>query len=365
MLEPLIRGGAAVRLEPIKSDRPQTKLSQWWQDTINERVKAPPGMISINNGTPDQNRKNPTGGPTILFTQWETNQPPKQWIPYMRENYDEIWVPTHSLGVQLGPFVEKPIKVLPYALQKDAFKKTKAFPDIQGIPEGAFVFGCTGMWTNRKNFGDLIISYIGEFSNIDRAVLVIKTNGQDAYNPGERVKLTKLIKQLRNGFNKKDKPRIVLLQDVFTDEAVDRIIRRFDCYVTTSRGESKDITMLKCMAQGKPCVFPANHAHRDIMMKLHSDRTEEDGPIPLLYPSGYTEEPVMQMGNYYTAADKWARIDVGAISQGMRAAYNSFYIKDQHEDSQNLVEMTKKYFTEDCLAGLVEECQPFAVQRLA
>ena len=363
VIRPLVEGGAHVRLQPLRVQRPQEKMSEWWDTTLKACTQAPPGLIHINATSPEAGVKNPTGGPTVLFTHWETSRPPRHWEQHMfSDKYNEIWVPTDGLAEQLlEAGTDKKVRVLPYALDR-TYLKGQDKTVFHGVADDAFVFGYTGLWNNRKNISDAIIAYFGEFSSVDNVALVLKTNGSNPTDANERKKILNMIKEIKKSFNKHGHPPVVVLQDVFSQPAMDSIIRSFNCFLSSSRGEGRNITMAKAMARGIPCIYTDTLASKDMASKVNAMLGKDS---PVLYPVGYTEEPVMQMGNYYTAGDRWARPHCGDMMKAMREVYNNHFISPQTVAQKELAATSRKLFDKNLLPALLKEAQPFAIQRLA
>lgn len=364
ILKPLIDGGAHVKLEPMQTSRPPGDIEGYWDEQFKARSRIAPGIIHINCGAPDMQSKNPTGGPTVLMTHWETIDVPKHWVASINQfPYDEIWVPSRSNAEALEVHTGKPVRILPFCLDKESIKNTKPMEQIDGIAPGTFVFGTTGLWNNRKNLSDLLIAYIGEFSKADRTCMLIKTGGQNPYDPNERNKIKSMIKEIKKSFEKPDMPDIMLIQDILTQRAMDSIIARFDCFVSTSRGEGRNVTMLKAAAQGIPCIAIANGATKDIFEDLKAEPGMSSNTCLAEIP--YTIEPVMQMGKYYRAADRWPRPDCGSLMNSMRSAYLRAVMNQDLEDRKELARVSRRLFVSNKLPELLDAAQPFAIQRLA
>lgn len=356
LLEPLINGGAHIKLEPRKPGVPEIQLTPWWIDTIQRLSQAPPGMVCINHGHPKQMRKNEVGGPTILFTHWDTYNLPREWMETIND-YDQVWTPTNTMSANIASITKKDSPILPYCLQDSDFTYDHA-AEIDGVDKNTFVFGTTGHWNNRRNITDLITAYIGTFSSSENVALVIKTIANDSFNPNSRVELIKVINAIKSGFNKRDIPKIIIIQDPLDEKAMNEVINRFNCFVTTSRGDSKNITMLKCMAKGKPCIFPILHANSDIVATMNTDKFNN-----YLYPVTHSAIPVMQMGQYYSAYDFWANINIEQVMVSMKKVF--FDSKDpSFGKSKHLIAAVKKSYTKYVLPDLIRNVQPTAIQSL-
>jgi glycosyltransferase involved in cell wall biosynthesis len=361
MLKPLIEGGANVCLQPIKTGRAQLQLNTWWNEALKKHTQSPPGLVHINATAPHSGIANPTGGPTILYTHWETQeQPPVTWFNDLCSNkYTEVWTTTDSLAKQLS-FLGKDARVLPYILPKE-FNDFNKVAKIHDVNDKTFVFGYTGMWNNRKNISDLIIAYLGQFSKADKVALVIKTNGGNPYDPNERTKIDNLVRDIKRQFNKHDQPPIVLLHDIFSETAMDSIIRRFDCFVSPSRGDARNITMIKSICNGTPCIYLDTLASKDIAVKVNNYLGYDSKH---LYPINGFLEPVMQMGNYYPASSRWMRPNVGMMMDTMSKVHLKSILESNSKDLKELKKAGQKVFSINALPKLIEASQPFAVQRM-
>lgn len=356
LLKPLIEGGAHIKLEPRKPGVPEIKLSEWWIDNIQRLIESPPGMVCINHGHPMQMRKNEVGGPTVLFTHWDTYNLPGEWVNRINE-YDQVWTPTRSLASNLKIITKKTSYILPYYLEDKDFDYTTP-AEIDGIDKSTFVFGATGHWNNRRNMTDVITAYIGAFSDKDNVALLIKTISNDSYNPNSRIDLINVINTIKGGFNKKDIPKIIVIQDPVDDKAMDEIINRFNCFVSASRGDSKNISMLKAMAKGKPCIFPLVHANADIINSMNIDKFKN-----YIYPISHSAIPVMQMGTYYTAYDFWANINVEELMVSMKKVFFDT-LDPSYGISKHLIAAVKKSYTSYALPDLIKNVQPSAIKSL-
>jgi glycosyltransferase involved in cell wall biosynthesis len=362
ILEPLVRGGTHVHLMPLKSGRQEVELSPWWRETIQTCTTNTPGLVFVNHTQPMNNQRNPNGGPTIMFTHWETLKPPVTWRnPLNHESIAEIWLPNHALAqaAMVEGKISKPMVVIPYPFDTATFNET---PDVANlvsnkVKPNTFVFGTNGLWNNRKNIADLVIAFSSEFCDKDNVALVLKVNSKDYGNPNEKMRITKLIQDLKSGLNRGAFAPIVILQDTFDYPTMDAINRRFDAYVSTARGECRNITMMKSMASGKACIYMPTNANRDLGA-CESNR---------MYPYGFVSEPVSQMGNYYSALDLWPRPDLGDLCKKMRKAYTDTFTASLAPKETACKFLDKNYnqtVVVDRVASRLQELSPVEVQEL-
>lgn len=353
ILRPLIEGGASIRLSMLSPSRPEVRVSKWWERQFEKLPKSPAGMVKVNHGGVSNISRNPTGGPVMLLGHWETAHIPAQWVTNINQHFDELWVPDEHLITEKTKEVLKiPIKVIPCPVDYDTINKSSDVISIAPVSPTHVVFGTVGQWNQRRNLSDLIVAYLSEFSKSDQVALVIKTFGNTPGDPNDKMRIVQLVKELKNSVSKGGAPEIVLIQDILSEAAFYSLIRRFTIYVSTSRGESKDITMGLCAALGKQCVYVDSHAHKTYTKMDNS----------LLYPINYCHEPVIQMNQVYSSSDKWARPDVSAFAEGMRDAYIDFLTKDDLAEKRSaLRNSVKKVLSPSACADQLAEAVRSAV----
>jgi hypothetical protein len=349
LLRPLIEGGAHVKLIFQKPSRPEVKLDSFWEEQFTIAPRASPGLLKVNHGPPKNLNRNPVGGPTVLLSHWETINIPVNWVGTINDHFDALWVPSKELLTEATRDVIKiPFGIVPIPLESSL---TGNISDIVSLNKQAVVFGAVGQWNQRRNMSDLILAYISEFNAIDNVALVIKTFGNNANDINEKNKIVSLIKDLKRAIGKPNPPEIIILQDIFGQEAFDSILNRINIYVTTSRGDSKDITMQKCAASGKQCVYTDVGVHREFT-EFNND---------LLYPVPYITEPVIQMPGSYTCDDYWSRPDIRKLSTSLKKAYFDFLTKNLKGDRKDLIKKTKdKWSEKNCLSLLSKAYQEIA-----
>jgi len=365
LLKPLIEGGAYVQLIPIKTSMPAIDLGKWWEAKLQECSRNSPGMVMVNHTRPGIIKKNNIGGPTILFTHWETFAVPTMWRREINSDaYEEVWLPNKSIyeaAVSMKS-IDKQVYIVNYPINLKEYDTNVGKTSIMGIDtedkNTAFIFGSTGVWNNRRNLSDLIIAFCSEFSEIDSVALVLKTNSNNYNDPNERIKITNLVKDIKKQLNRPKMPPVVVLQDVFNQDTMNSILARFDAYISTSRGENKSIAMMRCMAMGKACVYMPIHTNRDL------NRCEGGR----MYPYKFCSEPVTQMGQYYSALDYWARPDLGDLARKMRAVYTDASTEFNSTSIDNMREFLAANYNVDHivddLADHIRDISPTLVKEI-
>jgi len=335
ILEEFIKNGALVRLELTKPSKPTADLSPWWHETIQKCTRINPLYIKISHCEPSIATGNILGGPNILITHWPTSNFPVSWRSIISPANFKAMYTTNPDALNdtylKGSGVE--LDYLPVPIERDLDKTEVS--DIVDINKNTFVFGSVGYWNQKSNFSDLIIAYTSEFSSMDNVALVIKTLTKD-HNPNNAAKLVQLVKSQKESVNKPDRPPIILIQDQFSENALNSILRRFNCYVSPKRGSSIDINMAKSIGMGKPIITSGVGISKMYLSEF------KDLPKAMRYVP-ITREPVTMYegGN---SSDSWARNDVEALCTHMKNAYIE-NITARKEVQSQVAEMTNRAVT--------------------
>jgi hypothetical protein len=319
ILLPLIQGGASVRLENVNMfSKPQADLDEWWIDKLQNAQRVPPGIIKINHGDPKHSSPNESGGKNIIYTRWDTWKVPRGWINSIN-SHDECWTTNEfSLTEERSPEITVPKKAIPYGINFDRYNSFNDKAKIVEVPKDHIILGTTASWNNKENLTDLIVAFCSEFfKGVDPVTLVIKIDSPGPNDPNQLQRVNNLVREAKNMVDKPDKPNIIVLQDNFTQYAMDKLINCFDIYVSAARSKSKNISMLKAIAMKKQCVGVFTGIHSDYFTGLEQGKS--------LFPVNFVLEPCVKMKEMYSSMDLWPRPDVGHLMFQMRNAVREFY----------------------------------------
>lgn len=117
-------------------------------------------------------------------------------------------------------------------------------------PKEPFVFGCSGLFSPRKNQTLLIRAFHEEFKKEPHVRLVIHGKTDGVFK-----KIESLTKQLKNN-------RIKLLKKNLSRAEYENLIANFHCYCLVSKGEGFSITPREALAAGIPCILSNNTGHK-------------------------------------------------------------------------------------------------------
>lgn len=224
---------------------------------------------------------------------------------------DEGWVPsTHNKIASLTSGVERPIKVIPTAVDLKQFDSPPTPFPLRDVFKDDFIFYTIGEFTTRKNMGALLKAFHLEFDKSEPVQLLIKTS-QGKENIQNFINNIKIGLKLSPSLN--DFKQEIVVTDHLSREDIKRIHTTGDCFVSTSRGEAVCLPALDAMGFGKPVVVPR---HTGFLEYLNDNRaflidTYEDS----VFGAHDT------FGDLLTGREEWFETSVPSLRKGMRAAY--------------------------------------------
>ncbi len=245
---------------------PERHKGLGWLEEGDSVFCAPKSRLSIANCNADTLAYIARQLPTELFKDrlivgvwyWETEMLPESHRAGF-DFVDEVWVTSKFIADNVSKTSPVPVRYFPYLkqvaeppdeLQLPPFLKNNRFVYL-------FCFDYRSL-VRRKNPEGSCEAFIRAFPKMtpDGPLCVIKSfSGQDQY-PLEHLEL-RLRFRLR--------PDIVFIDEWFTPLERDSLMARADCYVSLHRAEGLGMTLLECMALGKPCIATAYSGNLDFM----------------------------------------------------------------------------------------------------
>lgn len=181
---------------------------------------------------------------------------------------NEIWVfSSYAEMVARHSGITVPIKVIKPLLDrklwdKDAQELDRGILDVTHNGSGAFiekanrpyVIGTIIEWSVKANIEAFITAGLVSIPS-DKSIVVLKINKAPNIQSAE---IIEYINRLKNSLKLPILPKIVYIDDIYSDEETCGLLKTFDLYVSTSRGEGVDYNALHAMAMDKPVILP-NH----------------------------------------------------------------------------------------------------------
>jgi len=266
----------------------------------------------------------------VNYFAWETDRVPNEWVAQLNK-MDLVLVPCDA-NVQAArkSGVVVPVVKVPHTFDKFRYEKVTTPLNIDGV-EGRFKFLTICQYAKKKGIDALLKSYFAEFRSNDPVMLVLKmylgpNDGQEQLDW-----LAGLINEMKEQLRIGDYAPVLLLNQVMSDDEIERLYATCDAYVLPSRGEGWSITHFDAMGWGLPPIAVNWGGPTEFI-------TKETGWL-----ADYTMSPVCGMKHphpfMYTGLDSWAEPNVNNLRYCMRQAL----IEADNEDAWNQrIEACKK-----------------------
>lgn len=191
----------------------------------------------------------PPEGAWVMIQPWEFGGIPEAWVTPMRDQVDEIWVPTswvRDCYVRSGIPAEK-VVVVPNGVDTGLY-----CPEGERYPletRKTFKFLFVGGAIGRKGIDILLETYLATFTNQDDVCLVIKTNGANSHYRGAA-----FDEEIRRIAANPTAPEIELIDADLSDGEVAALYRACNALVHPYRGEGFGMPIAEAMASALPVI---------------------------------------------------------------------------------------------------------------
>jgi len=235
----------------------------------------------------------------IGMTVWETDTMPTQWCSTLNHVL-ETWLPCDFNVDTFGPQRSRPVFKLPHPLMPRP-PRDAAAPDADafvGADRGDFVIYSIFEWQDRKCPEGQIAAYLRAFPDGGSMVYVIKSN------PSAHFVAKRTLGELRSQTG--SRARVELRCETWSEEQIEALHRRGDCYLSLHRGEGWAYPLFDAVCRGRPAVA-----------------TGYSGPLEYLSSDAHalvrcSPVAVRQPYVYYHSRMKWAEPDVGHAAEQLR-----------------------------------------------
>jgi glycosyltransferase involved in cell wall biosynthesis len=264
----------------------------------------------------------------IGYTAWETSAMPESWVEGCNL-VDEVWIPCrHNLDVLRASGVEKPIYVVPHAIDTDRFAP-------QNIRlNGMFTFISVFRWGLRKGWPELMAAYERAFSESDPVVLRILTNFRNEAHRAE-------AERMAEHFNGRGKPRLEILPSEYVAyNFMPMLYGNADAFVLPSRGEGFCMPCAEAMSCGLPAIVTDSTAFVDYV--------DEDNGYPVMCRTETADDP--EDGDRDSTT--WSVAYVDDLACRMRQAYENS--DERIAKGKEARETVKRLFAMDRVARIMQ-----------
>ncbi|MEI4828202.1 glycosyltransferase [Bacillus sp. FJAT-53711] len=309
----------------IKVPEPEMLLSRFPTAAEEEKKRFLPfpeaDFTIVHQWPPDW--KTPKSRHWICMQPWEYGAIPREWYIPMKYWADEIWV--YSLYnkesyTRCGIPKDK-IHVIPLGVDEKIFHNGV---EAMALEPFSFRFLFVGGTIGRKGIDILIQAYLNEFTADDDVCLFVKDTGTRSFYKG--ITLEKMILEAISNPNN---PRIVYMDNEFSEAELARLYKACNCLVHPYRGEGFGLTIAEAMACGTSVIVPDKGSCRDFCSEETAFFVSSEEVV-------LSEKKVSNLDT--VDYPWWLSIDRSDLQQVMRFAYeNRVLVKEKGQKASQQI----------------------------
>ena len=229
---------------------------------------------------------------------------------------------------QLGQLrLEKPVEVLFEGIDLDVYNPNAPsearINNVMKEVKEDFAFLFVGHWLSgdflqdRKNVSGLIWTFLNTFKNKSKTPALILKTSAGSTSLTDRVRLKKIIEDIKGQVDSKRLPNIYLLHSDLTDWEMNALYNhpKVKCHVSFTRGEGFGRPLLEATISGKPMIVSGWSGHLDFINPEYV--TVIDGKLDSVHKSA--------SNNFLLQESNWFTIDYNKAASVMRDMYEKNY----------------------------------------
>jgi len=239
----------------------------------------------------------------LMYTAWEDNLYPQEWVKEINENLNGVMVASKFVKeTLLNSGVKIPIYVVSNALDASINQDSGKKYDLKTDKKFKFLHVSTAK--QRKGIDVLLKAYFNEFTDKDDCTLVIKSF------PGPDNLVDQLVTELKTS----NSPEVLHISSAeFTDEEIASLNRACDCVVYPTRGEGFGLPILEAMQIGIPVITTGYSGHMDFCNYNNSYlldfKLEISSKNEIVNLNSYWAEPSVNQLKHYMRNIYSAKVD--------------------------------------------------------
>lgn len=234
---------------------------------------------------------------------WETEELPAKFRRSI-SRFDQIWTPSRHSASAIRGTVDRPVHVLPHALDFKSLDRARGDRRRFGLPDGTlfgFVFDPESV-LERKNVAGLVEVFERAFRADDNCYLALRVNGRTrGVFDYEMIKAAS-----RSG-------RVIFVEGTKERDVANDFLASLDCYVSLHRAEGFGLTCAEAMALGLPVIATGYSGNLEFM----------DGDNSVLVPASVIETE--RAFGPYPAGTRWGAPDTDHAVAALRKMRDERY----------------------------------------
>ncbi len=315
----LDKAGCDLVTRAVRYDNGDYKFTEREQELFSRDTSKV--NITIQQTTPNETERK-EGVFNVNYFAWETDRVPNEWVSQLNQ-MDLVLVPCEAnVQATRKSGVVVPVVKIPHTFDKTKYNKTPIPLNIDGM-EGRFKFLAICQYAKKKGIDALLKSYFAEFRATDNVMLILKMYLGNNDGQEQMDWLAGLINEMKDQLRIGDYAPVLLLNQVMSDNDINRLYATCDAYVMPSRGEGWSITHFDAMGWGLPPIAVNWGGPTEFITKKTGWLTD------------FNMSPVCGMKHphpfMYTGLDSWAEPHVNHLRQCMREAV----IEHDNEEAWN------------------------------
>lgn len=273
----------------------------------------------------------------VCLTTWETDRMPDRLVKGLRDSFDRIVIPSMAVADALmHDEWSTQASLVPHCFDSE-FWCDDGWSEavIEQRDLDGYTFYAVGVWADRKNFIDLFLAYISEFTIEDEVNLGIIT-------PAANYDALTALCQYSN-LNPEKLPRYHIVDGKrLTMQMIREVHRASHCYVSTSRGEAWNLGCFEACLVGNATITPEFGGQEDYIKLLNGHHPTYGGTMTPALAAPQTQRKTIKIGKTtktgkvlkriephgIDATQMWFQPDLAALKKLMREAYEN----NAHQD---------------------------------
>ncbi len=304
----------------------------------------------------------------VCLTTWETDRMPDRLVKGLMDSFDRIVVPSMAVvDALMHDEWTTQASLVPHCFDPEFWIEADWRDSvIERRHEDYYNFYAIGIWADRKNFTDLVLAYISEFTSDDETVLGIIT-------PAANYDAVDAICTFSN-LNPEKLPSIRIVDGKrVTMEMIREAHRASHCYVSTSKGEAWNLGCFEACLVGNATITPEFGGQQDYISLLNGHHPTYGGTMTPALAAPQAQRKTIRIGkkkksikalkriepNGIDAHQMWFQPDVAALKKLMREAYENTAHQDHTTSSDSAAffdqRTLKQSFSYDVVGKLFRE----------